>query len=99
MPVRHLVLFQWSDDLGDDHVAAVTAALAELPAAIPEIREYQFGPDLGIVEGNMSYGVTALFDDDAAFVVYREHPEHQRFIAEHIAGKISARAAVQITVP
>lgn len=95
MPVRHVVMFTWNDDLPDSHAAEVSAALAELPHAIPEIASYVFGPDLGIVDGNFDYAVVADFDDRDAFVAYRNHPLHQRFIANHIADKVAARAAVQ----
>jgi hypothetical protein len=98
MPVRHIVTFEWVDGLDPDHVGRVTAALAELPRIIPEIRSYQFGPDLGLNDGNSHYGVTALFDDEAGYLVYRDHPDHRAFIADHIVGKIAGRAAVQIHV-
>jgi hypothetical protein len=29
------------------------------------------------------------------FAAYRDHPEHQRFIADHITGRVAERAAVQ----
>jgi hypothetical protein len=98
MAVRHMVTFEWVEGIHPGHVDAVSAALAALPGVIPEIRSYQFGPDLGLNDGNSHYGVTALFDDEAGYLVYRDHPEHRRFIAEHIAGKVASRAAVQINV-
>lgn len=98
MPVRHVVVFTWSDETPADHAAAVGAALAELPAAIPEIRSYSFGPDLGLVPGNASYAVVAEFDDEAAFWTYRDHPAHQRFIEQYIAGKVAGRTATQYEI-
>jgi hypothetical protein len=93
--LRHTVMFSWNDDAPDDQVDIVTAALAELPATIAEIRSYVFGPDAGIVEGNADYVVVADFDDAAGFLTYRDHPAHQQFITDHIAGKIAGRSAVQ----
>lgn len=98
MPVRHMVLFVWNDDVDEAHEARVGAALAELPAVIPAIREYRFGPDLGLNQANADYAVTALFDDDAGYLEYRDHPAHQAFIAEHIAGNVASRSAIQIQV-
>jgi hypothetical protein len=98
MAVRHMVTFEWAEGLDPAHVDAVTAALATLPDVITEIRSYDFGPDLGLNDGNSHYGVTALFDDEAGYLVYRDHPEHRRFIADHIAGKVASRAAIQIQV-
>jgi hypothetical protein len=31
----------------------------------------------------------------AEIVAYRDHPDHQRFIADHITGRVAERAAVQ----
>ncbi|CAN5520340.1 Dabb family protein [soil metagenome] len=95
MPVRHVVMFTWNDDVPAEHAAGVSAALSELPATIPEITSYAFGTDLGIVDGNHDYAVVADFDDGDAFLVYRNHPAHQQFIADHITGNVAARAAVQ----
>ena len=39
--------------------------------------------------------MVADFDDEAGYLTYRDHPDHQRFIAELITGKVSERAAVQ----
>jgi hypothetical protein len=98
MAIRHMVTFVWNEGLGDGHVAAVTAGLAELPPQIASIRSYEFGPDLGLNAGNSSYAVTAVFEDEAGYLEYRDHPAHRAFIAEHITGKIASRAAVQIAV-
>jgi hypothetical protein len=95
MTVRHVVMFTWNDDVPPSHAAEVSAALSMLPAAIPEIVSYVFGPDLGIVEGNAHYAVVADFDDRDDFVTYRTHPAHQQFIADHITGKVATRAATQ----
>lgn len=95
MPVRHVVVFTWNDDVPTDHADNVSAALAELPAVIADIRSYSFGPDLGLVQGNASYAVVAEFDDEAGFLAYREHPDHQRFVEQFIAGRTAARIAVQ----
>ena len=95
MTLRHVVLFQWNGDVPADHADAVSAALAGLPGAIPEIRAYQFGPDAGLVPGNGDYAVVADFDDSAGYFTYRQHPAHQKFIDDHITGKVASRMSVQ----
>ena len=95
MTLRHVVLFQWNRDVPADHADAVSAALAELPSAIPQIRAYRFGADAGLVPGNADYAVVADFDDAAALFTYRQHPAHQKFIDDHITGKVASRMAVQ----
>jgi hypothetical protein len=98
MGVRHIVTFEWVEGLDPAHLEAVSAALAELASAIPEILVYQFGPDLGLNQGNSNYAVTAEFADEAGYLVYRDHPEHRRFIETHLSGNIASRAAVQIHI-
>ncbi|QYC45410.1 Stress responsive A/B Barrel Domain protein [Nonomuraea coxensis DSM 45129] len=96
--IRHIVLFTWTDDATDEQKATVTAELRKLPDAIPELRSYTVGPDVGINQGNHAYGVVADFDSVDDYIVYRDHPRHQAVIAEHIKPILGARAAVQIEV-
>jgi hypothetical protein len=95
MPVRHVVTFVWNDDVTPEHVERFGAALAELPGLVPTIRAYAFGPDAGLNSPNSDYAVTADFDDDEGYLVYRDHPDHRRVIEQFIAGHVASRAAVQ----
>jgi hypothetical protein len=97
--VRHVVMFRWVDGVGDDHIAAVTAGLAALAPLIPTLRDYRFGPDAGVNQGNYDYVVVGDFDDVDGYLAYRDHPDHRQFIADHIAGKVADRAAVQVETP
>jgi hypothetical protein len=98
MKIRHLVLFTWNPDVEPAHVQGFSDALAQLPDKIPEIREFQFGPDAGINEGNFGFAVTAVFDDEQGYRTYRDHPAHQAVIAEFTVGRVSHRAAVQLHI-
>ena len=96
--VRHVVLFRWVPEVVPAQVEALAAALAALPGQIPEIRSYQFGPDLGAATGNWDYAVTGEFaslDDQAA---YRDHPAHVALLEQHIAPILAERAAVQFDI-
>ena len=97
--IRHVVMFRFEDSVTEAQVAAVSAGLDALPAAIPEIVTYRHGRDLGLAPTNFDYTVTADFDDVDGFTTYRDHPEHQRFIAEHITGHVAERVAVQFEYP
>ena len=46
-------------------------------------------------EGNYDLVVVADFDDVDGYLVYRDHPDHQAVIAEHIRPILADRAAVQ----
>ena len=88
-------MFRWTPNWTDDQRVAVENALGELPGVVPTIRSYHFGSDIGVNEGNFDFVVVADFDDVEGFLVYRDHPQHQRVIAELIAPFIETRTAVQ----
>ena len=98
MPLRHVVMFKWAEGLGAEHVAAVRDGLDALPAQIPQIRAYKHGPDVQVSEGNYDYVLVADFDDIDDWRTYRDHPQHQLFIAENIQGQLAERAAVQYEI-
>jgi hypothetical protein len=93
--IRHVVMFRFADIVTDAEVDALSSALDALPAAIPEISVYHHGRDLGLHPANYAYAIVAEFASADDFATYRDHPEHQRFIADHITGKVADRAAVQ----
>lgn len=93
--LRHVVLMRWKAGTSDAQKQAVREGLATLPAAIPEIRSYQFGDDAAIVEGNFEFAVVADFENASDFQTYATHDAHQRLISEHIRPILQERAAVQ----
>lgn len=98
MPLRHVVMFKWADGLGAEHVAAVREGFDALPLEIPQIRSYRHGADVKVSDGNFDYVLVSEFDNIDDWRTYRDHPQHQLFIAEHIQGKIADRAAVQYEI-
>ena len=99
MPFRHVVLLRWADDLPDDHLEQVRSGLDALPPLIPQIRKFVHGSDVGVSEGNYDYVVVADFDNVHDWRAFREHPAHLVFMAEHITGKFTDRAAIQYQTP
>ncbi|MEX2293481.1 MAG: Dabb family protein [Acidimicrobiales bacterium] len=91
-------MFRWNDAADPESRRAVQVALDGLPAQIPEIRTYRFGPDAGIAEGNWDFVVVADFANQAGYEVYRDHPAHQAVIVDRIGPLVAQRAAVQMTV-
>jgi hypothetical protein len=91
----HVACFRWQEGTGPDDVAAVATALGELPAVIPELRDYRFGPDAHLAEGNHDFAVVATFDDTNGYRAYAEHPAHLRVLTEVIRPRLAARTAVQ----
>ena len=96
---RHVVLLRFVPEATPAQRAAVLDGLSGLPAAIPELRSYVFGPDAGISTGNFDLAVVADFDDEAGYQVYATNPKHLTVIAERIRPILADRAAVQYVVP
>lgn len=92
---RHIVLLGLREATDSDAVAALVDALRNLPEEIPELRAYEIGLDAGLAEGNATVGVVADFDDEAGYLVYRDHPAHVAVIADHIRPILESRAAIQ----
>ena len=93
--LRQVVLIRWKPGTSDTQKQAVREGLAALPAAIPEIRSYQFGDDAAIVKGNFEFAVVADFENATDFQTYAAHDAHQKLIAERIRPILQDRAAVQ----
>ncbi|PSK89128.1 stress responsive alpha/beta barrel protein [Murinocardiopsis flavida] len=98
MGIRHIALFRWADGVTEDQVAGVAAALSVLPAAVPQLQAYAFGPDVGISEGAYDFGVVADVADPEGFAGYRDHPEHQKALGV-ILPLLADRAAIQFRLP
>ncbi len=98
MVLRHVALFRWVDGTTGDQKQAIHDGLARLPSLVAELRGYRFGDDTGLVEGNWDFAVVADFDDADGWRAYREHPEHQRVLAQHIRPVAAERASVQYRI-
>jgi hypothetical protein len=94
--IRHIAVFRWKPEATDEQKALVATELAKLPAIVAAIRSFVIGPDAGITPGNAEFAVTADFDDEAAFLAYRDDPTHRAIIAEHITPIMESRTGVQL---
>jgi hypothetical protein len=96
--IRHVVLFQWNDDMTEDMEKQATAELSALAPTLPGVRAYHAGPDVGIVEGNFDYGVVGDFDDADSYLAYRDHPRHQDIISRLTRPHTKTRASIQYEI-
>jgi hypothetical protein len=94
MGVRHVVLFRWKDDVGEGDLAELRRRLAALPEAIPELRGYSYGADLGLNPGTADFAIVADTDDEEGHAAYRDHPRH-REVVDFITSLAAERQAVQ----
>ena len=94
--ITHVVSFRWKLGITEADLAAISAALDALPAAVPSIRTYHHGRDIGVgAATNFDYAIVATFDDAAGYHEYDEHPQHDTARTEVIRPWIAERAAVQ----
>ncbi|WP_024794699.1 Dabb family protein [Tomitella biformata] len=94
MSFTHIVAFSFNE--GSDAAARAAEALNALAPTVAEVKEFRCGPDAGVSAGNADFGIVAVFDDEASYEVYRDHPEHQRIIKEILVPNLTARTCVQL---
>lgn len=96
--IRHVSVLTFVAHAPGEQVRAIEDALATLPARLA-MRNYSFGPDLGLNADNASFVVVADFDTVADYEAYRDDPEHKRMIAELIRPVLAGRSAAQYELP
>ncbi len=92
--IRHIVLFRFVPGTTAEQVEAIAQGVRGL-ASIPGVSAISCGPDAGLVEGNADFASVVDLDDEAAYLAYVGHPEHQRLLAERIRPVLAERTAVQ----
>lgn len=95
--IRHTVLFRWSPEATPEQQQLVASLIGQLPSLVPTIREFSFGTDLGVNEGNFDFAVSAVFDDLDGYLAYRDNPDHRAMVRDHILPIAASRAAVQFS--
>lgn len=93
--LTHVALFTWKAGTTDVQVTALRHGLAALPALIPAIRSYRFGPDAGFGPGNDDFAVVAVFDDAAGYRTYVADPHHVDVVERLVKPILATRHAVQ----
>lgn len=94
--IRHVAVFRWRDGVTPVQVTALGEALATLPARIPAIRSYTFGPNAQPADGRWDYAVVADFDDLDGWRAYDEDEEHGRIRAELVMPLAAERTNLQL---
>ena len=93
--LRHVVLFNWTTDATEEQKERVGAELGRLPALIPSLRVYRFGPSAGLNPGAFDFGLVADFDDLDGYLAYRDNAEHRAIIDKFITPIVAQRASTQ----
>ena len=101
MPIRHAVLFRFTDDATDAQIAALGDGLSRMPSATGAVEpdKYQHGRALGLNAGSWDYAVVGEFADADAYARYRDHPDHRALIRDLVVPITAERASVQFELP
>lgn len=94
-PLRHTVLLRFKPGTTDDQIRSVLEGLATMPGKMDFIRRYEFGRDVGIMEGNPQVALVADFDSAKDWRAYQDHPDHQRLVKEVISPILDSMTRVQ----
>ena len=95
MPLHHVVQFRFNEDVTTQAIDELAARLRALPGLIPQIANYVLGPDLGINDDNWDFALSADFASITDYQTYRNHPEHQAVVRDHVTAITAERHSVQ----
>uniref|UniRef100_A0A6U5BI28 Stress-response A/B barrel domain-containing protein n=1 Tax=Hemiselmis andersenii TaxID=464988 RepID=A0A6U5BI28_HEMAN len=91
MPVKHIVLFKFKADAGDDKISAVKDGLLALKPSLPGILDMSFGATFmhDRAQGYTHALVVDLKDKDA-LTEYAGNADHVAVITNHIKPNLDA---------
>lgn len=95
MTITHTALFKFKPGTTIEQVSLFSDGLKPLPAKLPQIRSYSFGPTAIGGTANFDFAVVATFDDMESYLSYAEDPDHKANSAAHLVPILETRATVQ----
>ncbi|MCF8053818.1 MAG: Dabb family protein [Deltaproteobacteria bacterium] len=74
--IKHIVVIKFNEGKGAAEAQILGEKFAQLPAQIPEIKEFIFGADVLHTPRSYDYALVSLFADSSALMRYQQHPAH-----------------------
>ncbi|MEM6708262.1 MAG: Dabb family protein [Pseudomonadota bacterium] len=96
--IRHCVLLRFHNHVDSEAIDGLDQTLADL-SSLPMIRDYRFGRDLKLADGNVDYAIIADFANAAAYEVYAQDPVHLDILKQRIRPLVAERTALQFEWP
>jgi heme-degrading monooxygenase HmoA len=93
--IRHVVLFQFTDDTTVEQIDDYERSLEEYVATLHGVESYRIGRDARLNPGTYDFAIVGEFADEASFRQYFDgarHKEIQRNTAAMIAAKASSQS-------
>lgn len=80
--LRHVVLFQFKENVTPQEAQEVADAFAQLPKKIKEIVDFEWGTDVSVenLSQGLTHGFLVTFKSEKDRDAYLPHPEHQKFV-------------------
>jgi hypothetical protein len=75
--LKHVVFMKFKPDVTAPDIEGLMHALGGLPALIPEIREFVFGPDILRSDRSWDFALISAFENVEAMNRYQVNPDHQ----------------------
>lgn len=97
--LHHVISLRFNEGTSDDQVQQLIDALLGLREQIDTIRSMRMGRDLRIRPDNFEFASLIEFDDKAGYLYFRDHPAHQKVVADFIRPIIAERAGVVFLSP
>lgn len=82
--LRQVTVIKFNDSVTEPDIADVAAGFSAISNLVEGIRRFEFGPDIGIMEGAWDYALVIDFDSEKAWSDYRDHPEHVAFAKQFV---------------
>ena len=91
-------MLTFNEDATDAQRQALYEGLATMPKSMSFIRRYEFGPDLGLGDGNPDLALVADFDSEEDWRAYSGHPDHLDLITNLVQPIVASASRVQYEV-
>jgi hypothetical protein len=96
--IRHVAVFRFKDSATGVVVDEIDAALATLPALIPEIISFSSGRNVNITEGAWDYAVVSDFASPEDYLVYATNPQHMDMVRNLVGPHVMEASRTQFEV-
>jgi len=80
--LKHVVFMKFKPTVTTPDIDQLKQALGDLPALIPEIREFVFGQDILHTERSWDFGLVSTFENVEAMNRYQVHADHQVIVQQ-----------------
>jgi len=88
----------FTDDATEQQKKDLYNGLARMPQIMDFIQRYEFGPDLGLRDDNLSMALVADFDSEEDWRDYSTHPAHLDLIDKLVRPITASTSRVQYEV-